>query len=354
MECDVLKKKQRIILVFSVFFFFQLFLIPEYSTYGEGNSPTTMYEVKPLLNEDQKNMGIDYFYFNVQPNDNKEIFIEIINHADISEIFEVQINEAVTNSNGFIDYSIGKKTSTTESKVDFDSVVDNTIQSITVEAHGTKKVSFTLKIPEREFEGILLGGIYVSKQETENQNANDESKEGLQIKQSLAYAVAIMLQERIPYTEGKDLRMHSLKVDVSDNQSILTFSLENPHPNILNKVQMITEIYKDGEEIIYATLKKENMSFSPNDLFDLKVPWDQTEIIEGEYRAVTVFTSGEEHWEFEYLFSVTKEDIVNIEKNGSSIVDSKDQYYVNIIISVLLILIIYLLTVVLKKGSDKK
>lgn len=349
MERKVLKRKQRMILLFSVFFFFQLLLLPAYITCAEEDSSNTMYEVKPLLNEDQKSMGIDYFYFNVEPNETKEISVEIINHADTDELFDIQINEAVTNSNGFIDYSVEQRNSPKESPVSFDSVVGDTKQSVTVKANGTEKISFTLKVPEEGFEGILLGGVYISKQETKNQDSNNDSKEGLQIKQSLAYAVAIMLQEKIPYKEGNKLLMHSLKVDVSDHQSVLTYSLENPQPNILNRVQMITEIYREGEEVACATLKKETMSFAPKDRFDLKVPWEQAEISKGNYETVTVFTSGEETWKFENSFSVTKEDIVNIEKKGTPIKESENHYYVYIVISILLIIIIYLLILVLKK-----
>lgn len=55
-----------------------------------------------------------------QPNETKEISIEIINHVDTSEILEVQLNRDITNRNRFIDYRIDGRLT-----VDFNSLVDN-------------------------------------------------------------------------------------------------------------------------------------------------------------------------------------------------------------------------------------
>ena len=153
-----------------------------------------------------------------------------------------------------------------------------------------------------------------------------------------------MLQEEVPFKENSNLLSHSLMVDSKDHQSVLSFDLENPQPNILNNVQMVTNIYKENDtQKIYATLKKEQMSFAPKDRFKLNIPWTQNEITEGKYRVISTFSSGTDQWKFEHTIEVTNKDIKNIVNKGIPITGKKDSKLIYWLPSIIVLLIIYLL-----------
>lgn len=131
---------------------------------AESNQEQLSYEVKPLLEKEQTDSSLDYFYYQVAPNEQKKIAVEIKNHAKKPQTFNVEFNRANTNGNGMIDYSLNKKIKEYEgtSKIDIQQLVDKPNQKVTVEANSSKTVTFHLTLPEHRYEGILLGGIYVT------------------------------------------------------------------------------------------------------------------------------------------------------------------------------------------------
>lgn len=347
----VLKIKLRIICLFSALFLsvFTAFLLPKF-VYGKSNNDGISYEVKPLLESDQKDQSIDYFYYQVKPNEQKKIAIEIKNHADKPQTFAVEFNRAKTNGNGMIDYSLKQKLKDRHEKkyIDIHQLVDNPNQKIVVEANKSKIVNFNLRLPNINYEGILLGGIYVVKI-NENNYKTEKKSEGIELQQTLAYAIAVMLQEKVPYQGGNQLIVDSISADVKDNQSILKIKMENPKPNILNKVKIKMEIYKAGEDKIYSEIEKENMSFAPEDLFSLEIPWSKDKIKNGRYNVNIIFTSGENKWKFKKEFAVTREEIKKIEKEIISQDTKHVNKYAHLFIAALVTIIILLSLLLFKK-----
>ena len=113
---------------------------------AESNQEQLSYEVKPLLEKEQTDSSLDYFYYQVAPNEQKKIAVEIKNHAKKPQTFNVEFNRANTNGNGMIDYSLNKKIKEYEgtSKIDIQQLVDKPNQKVTVEANSSKTVTFHL------------------------------------------------------------------------------------------------------------------------------------------------------------------------------------------------------------------
>lgn len=345
------KIKLRIIELFSALFLsiVTIGVLPNVMNV-EANENQLSYEVKPLLETEQKDSRLDYFYYQVVPNEQKKISIEIKNHAEKAQTFAVEFNRANTNGNGMIDYSLHKKTKAYEgtSKIDIRQLVDNPTQEVTVEAKRSKTVTFHLKLPDHPYEGILLGGIYVTLVNERPQTKGQQS-ERIELQNTLAYAIAVMLQEKIPYKGGSRLNVDSLNVAEKDNQSVLKIHMQNLKPNILNKVKMTTKIYKEGEDKLYSEIEQENMNFAPEDWFSLEVIWPKEKIQRGKYEAQIVFESGAEKWVFKKKFSVTQDEIKQIQNK----LISQDKRPVDrltiYIFSALIVVIIILVTLLFVK-----
>lgn len=316
---------------------------------AETSSPLS-YEVNPLLTEEQTQRGIDYFYLQVTPNEKKVIAFEIINNGDASSRFKVQFNRAATNRNGYLDYSIGNQKVSKELEVDFNELLTHRELEVEVPAKDKKTVTVDLAIPSKPFKGIVLGGFYVTKIETEDDSKKASEQEGIEIEQRLAYATAIMLQEEVPYTGVPNLKLNKISAEPIDNQAMLLFNFENSKPNILNKTAIKVDIYQAGKTEIYSTLEKENLNFAPNSLFDLGIPWDQKLMVPGEYNATVMVKSGENEWKFEKKFTISNEKSNLIEKEGDPLLQpQKQSLFIYILLGSSFLLIFILVFFLLKR-----
>ncbi|WP_368545481.1 DUF916 domain-containing protein [Enterococcus faecalis] len=326
------------------------------SVNSESNAKQLSYEVKPLFENQKNDQVLDYFYFETVPNEQKKISIEIKNNANEKQTFNVEFNRANTNGNGMIDYSLNKKIKDSEgtNKIDIQQLVNNPKQKVIVEANSSKIVTFYLKLPDYSYEGILLGGIYITVDNNKGLE-RDKQKDGIKLEPSLAYAIAVMIQEEIPYKGGSQLDVDSLSINEKDNQSVLRIDMSNPKPNILNKVNMNIKIYKEGENTVYSEITKDNMNFAPEDWFSLEIPWSKKELRKGRYVAKLEFISGKDKWLFEKKFFITQKEVNKIEDKlvlQDKYTNVKLLIYLLTLVLIILSIIVVLLILNRKKTKD--
>lgn len=323
-----------------------LLLIP--ITVGANSQESLSYEVKPLFDDKNQTEGLDYFYFEVKPSENKAVAFEIINHSNVKKRYKIQLNRAVTNKNGFIDYSFSNAQDSKTMTADFNQLVSFREKSIEVAGNDKVKVTAEISIPVKKFKGIVLGGIYITEIPVKAKENKESHSSGLKFDQQLAYAIAVMFQEEIPYKEGQEIVLHELKAKSETGQSQLKLMTENLKPNILKDVSVVVDIYKDDQKKTYKTLKKERMSFAPNSRFELDIPWEQSEMVQGNYKTVTTIVSEKDKWVFKKSFSISPEEVKKAAESDPFI-DKKDNTLRNILIAVGVLLLILITTILLKK-----
>ncbi|ANZ94833.1 hypothetical protein BFC19_05175 [Brochothrix thermosphacta] len=306
------------------------------------------YEIKPLFDDNQQAEGLDYFYFEVKPSEKKTVAFEIINHSNVKKHYKIQLNRAVTNKNGFIDYSLSNAQDSETMTADFNQLVSFREKSIEVAGNDKVKVTAEITIPAKKFKGIVLGGVYITEVPVEAKEKKESHSSGLKFDQQLAYAIAVMLQEEIPYKEGKEIVLHELKAKSEAGQSQLKLMTENSKPNVLKDVSVVVDIYKDDQKNIYKTLKKEKMSFAPNSRFELDIPWEQSEMAQGNYKTVTTIASEKDKWVFKNSFSISPEEVKKAAESDPFI-EKQDNTLRNILIGVGALLLILITIILLKK-----
>lgn len=336
-------------LLFVLLITMSLMLLSSQNVYAtEENNPDVSYEVRPVFNSYQTDRGLSYFSYKTKPNENKEVTIEIDNHAQSEETFQIDLNRATTNKNGLIDYSPSKKKASPTLQVDFNNLVNPRTQEIKIGPKSNKRVTFKLRMPNRSYEGIILGGIYVSKLNS-NEPSNNAKKNSVQLKQKLSYAIAVVLQQNFPYQEKNNLNLDRVLATTMDNQAVLALDMENPKPNILNHVKTEVTIFKENEKSPLSVLNKKNLSFAPSSIFTLNIPWNQDKIKSGNYLAKITVTSGKDKWNFNKKFTITKENQQNIIKTGDPLKIPKDTPIMMYILTGIGSLIIILLVILLRK-----
>ena len=135
------------------------------------------FSARPILEKHQTNDKTGYWWLDVQPGE--EINLEIqINNGKQKNTFDITSNQAVTNPNFVIDYSLKKrKLISISSKKLFDFYNNVFIgdskkpgsKTIVLQAGESKKIPIKIKIPDSWKNNISIGGINVTRRATEEE-----------------------------------------------------------------------------------------------------------------------------------------------------------------------------------------
>ncbi|MGR5990596.1 DUF916 domain-containing protein [Bacillus paranthracis] len=124
------------------------------------------FAVKPIIPENQRDKNKTYFDLRVKPGQQQTLKIVLTNDTKQAVTIEPKVNVAVTNVNGIADYSMEVKEHDKTLKLPITDVV-KTVNEITVPAKGQIELPVEVKMPEEEFDGILLGGISLQEKREE-------------------------------------------------------------------------------------------------------------------------------------------------------------------------------------------
>lgn len=147
------KGGEKLSLFFVGIVFFALFYL---STNIFADSNKVSFDAQAILPDNQQSEA-SYYDLKVTPGATQDLSLKLKNTTAKQIKVVVEANNACTNKNGAIDYSnheaklLGKPV--------FQDLISKS-QTITLKPSEERDVTFQLKIPEKGFEGTILGGFY--------------------------------------------------------------------------------------------------------------------------------------------------------------------------------------------------
>ncbi|CAD5898849.1 conserved exported hypothetical protein [Carnobacterium maltaromaticum] len=313
--------------------------------FGLGVSPTIgeaadamAYSVKANIPENQINKASTYFDLKMEPNQKQEISLTISNSSDEEATIRVLPNVAMTNQNGVIDYSQAEAKHDSSLKNPISSIISKA-QEVTLKPKETKDISFTLQMPEKEFDGLILGGFYISKKADANK-AKDEEKD-VQIKNEYSYVIGLQIRENTNEVKPV-MELNEIQPTLLNYRTAVTANLQNTQATIINGLSVDAKVMKKGESTVLHETKKEELSMAPNSNFNFPVSWDNQSLDAGKYVMQVVAKAGDDEWEFEKEFEITAKESKSMNEEAVELEKSETNWLV-IILSVvggLLVLII--------------
>lgn len=118
------------------------------------------YSVKANLPENQIDKNKTYFDLKMDPNQKEEISLTVKNSSEEEIILNIVPNNSKTNQNGVIDYSDENLEKDKSLKYSLTDIISGK-QKIKLNPGETKDVTFSIKMPNEELQGIILGGFYI-------------------------------------------------------------------------------------------------------------------------------------------------------------------------------------------------
>lgn len=316
--------------------------------------------VTPLVSASEFNFGVytvipdnqidkqkSYFNLKMEPNQKQTLTIQLKNDTANDVIIAPKIHSATTNLNGVVEYGPVKEERDPSLLYELGELI-KTDEEITIPAKSKIDLKLHVTMPEKEFKGVLAGGITLEEKKDPSKNKKD-TKDGLSIENKYAYVVGITLQENDEKVE-QDLKLHDVKAGQLNARNVINAKLQNPTATYLNRFEIDAEITKKGKKEVLYTSKKSDMQVAPNSTFNYPIPLDGKELQPGTYTLHLKAASSKESWEFQKDFKIEGKEAEELNKKDVTI---KEPNYTWYIVGMLIILLVGVLWFLFWKRKKK-
>ncbi|UQS84676.1 DUF916 and DUF3324 domain-containing protein [Apilactobacillus apisilvae] len=255
----------KLLIKFLLSLSFIILLIMNFNYINVFAASSLNYQARPDLPKAMQKIG--YFKYNVKPNEILKLPIILANFSNQDTTITSYLNDGYSNDNGNIGYDLFKPFGLLKDSVPRLSNITlrHRFNKVNLKPNEMKKTSFTIKVPDKPFQGSILGGI------TSISNKNITESGNPSIKNRLQYSTTVLLNQNAPVDNIKKINL--LSVDAKNNN--LQIKMHNDQPSIVHNYKISVQVRKENK--IYARKNSNRYSLAPNsignydvDLFNLK------------------------------------------------------------------------------------
>lgn len=313
--------------------------------------PAVYFSIKAKIPDNQINKRLTYFDLRVSPGDTQTLEIEVFNNSLESLEVSVEAHAASTNQGGLIEYTktVEKDASLKHSFADIASVET---PRLSVGSGQTETARISMAIPLEPFDGVILGGIVVTKLTgTASPSASPASAASTSITNEYAYVVGVRLSENDALVEP-DFRLRNIEPTLVNYKPALAVNLQNHQPAIVKGLSIAAKVYALNSSLPAADVLKDDIDVAPNSSYDFIIDWNNAPIAPGDYRLQMKATLGERVWEWDEGFTVGA--VESSEVNSGAIgLEKKDRTWLYILIGVGALLILALVYIATRRRANK-
>lgn len=282
-------------------FFSSLLLLVLFSSpaRAEAEQNKVSFDAEAILPDNQVS-DASYYDLNVQPGAKQELAIQLRNTSEKQIEVKVEANNAVTNQNGVLDYSKhGEKLLGSPS---FEEIVSQP-QTVMLAPSEEKQVIFQLTIPEKGFDGTVLGGFYCY----ENEKGQNKKTSGFALTNKFAYTIGAKLTCNDKKIEPS-FSLTNVHPGLANGYLTVFATLENPQPILMSQLKMEAEVTKKRQSESLHKVSK-TISIAPRSKFKLPINWEDEPLKKGTYELTIQLTdtSGKK-WQLKKEFKIAGND----------------------------------------------
>lgn len=272
------------------------------------------YSVKPILPNNQIDKEVQYFDLRMEPGEEQTIEVAVSNSSTKEIELEMSTETAITNVNGVIDYVSSEKDIVFDQTLHYPfSTLASMAETITVPANETVNVPIKINMPEEEITGMILGGIKFTEKSSDSQ---EESSNGMAIRNRFAYIIAVKLTENDQLVAG-DLQLNEIKADQVSYRNVISANLQNPEPALIKELAIEAEVTAAGSSKVLYQQTNQDFKMAPNSNFDFPIYLENQPLKAGKYTLHLTATSGEDKWEFNQDFEISKDEAARLNKESA-------------------------------------
>ncbi|MFB7141675.1 DUF916 and DUF3324 domain-containing protein [Gottfriedia sp. NPDC056225] len=336
-------KRQKLLLIFSAILL-SLAFIP-LSVKAENDID---FSVRASIPTNQIDHLKSYFDLKMTPGQHQDLKIEVFNNSKKEKTIEANITFATTNDNGLIDYSETDRNKADKTLIyPLTELVKETHKEVVIPSGKSKVVSFSITMPNDEYNGVIVGAVHFKKKAEEAKTVSADKS--IQIKNEYAYVVGIKLTENTKEV-NPDLHLLEIKPKLVNYHTSIAATIQNSEASIVKDMSIDAKIYKEGSNKIVYSSKKAEMSMAPNSNFDYAIDLNNNPIEPGTYRLKMKAIIGTQVWEWDELFTIGKEAK---ELNNKAVEIEQNNYWIYIGGGALLLIGLIILFIFKKRKKEK-
>ncbi|MGX7418662.1 DUF916 and DUF3324 domain-containing protein [Carnobacterium gallinarum] len=333
--------KKILFVLVPIFFFFVLTT--------EIKAEEVNYSVRAIIPENQQDKSKSYFDLRMKPGEKQEITLALDNSSDKETVLEIKANSAITNQNGVIDYKGTKKKSDSTLPFNFSEIISGETK-VTLQPKETRNVTYEITMPEKSFDGMALGGLYVKK--LDNGPEDEEAQKNVQIKNVFSYVIPVAVKETNKKIEP-ELKLNEINPNLENYRTVVTANLQNSKPKLESNLSVKAEVTKKGSSTVLHKAEKNSMSMAPNSNFDFPISWDNQKLEAGKYTLKLDVSTSDGNWNFIKDFEIKLAESNKLNKAAVEL--EEDNSLAFIILGALGVMIIVLLIIlILKKRKEQR
>lgn len=321
--------------------------------------------VRAVIPENQIDDSLSYFDLRMEPGQKQTLEIEIINEGDTTLDLSLDAISASTNRNGVIDYKTPdiRDESLEHPFAGLTALEEETVQ---VAPNSTRTVRFTVDMPQAGYDGVILGGILLTKEGDETPSTvvtGEGSGGGAAIQNIYSYVIGVKLTET-DAPVAPDFELVSAEAGVVNYDAAVVHGIRNKEAAIVKGMTLDVEVYRDGETEPVARYQKDDVDMAPNSLMELGVTLGQNAggtggdgtLEPGDYTSHVTLEYEGETWSFTKTFRVGRE--VADEVNGQTVPTTVPEQtggfplWIILLVAGLLLVIILLLVLLLRRRKE--
>lgn len=307
----------------------------------EASAPD--FSVQAVLPESQSNENVSYFDLTLAPNQEEILPIQVTNNSNEEITLELSANTATTNSNGVIDYGFSNEEPDNTLPINFSEIADLDDTTITLNGNERRTIDVKISMPDKSFDGILLGGLTISEKSQEIES---------QITNRFSYSLAVVINQTNKEV-SPIVDLTKVNVEQRNRRSFVIGSIQNQAAMILNDVQVEAQVFEEGKDVPIYEEVRDDMRMAPNSTLPFGISTGNRPLKAGKYRLDMTVTSGEEKWQFEEEFIIEENEARELNKNAVNLETDLTSIYLAIASGVVLSLLLIIVWLVYSKRKMK-
>ncbi|MGK0607197.1 DUF916 and DUF3324 domain-containing protein [Enterococcus gilvus] len=312
---------------------------------AHGSENDIGFNIRMIPNEYQYHQKNSFFDLRLNPNQEDTIELEVNNTSDKENKFEIKINQAYTNNQGFIDYSDSKEAKKNNYPIDINKITSYP-HEIVLKAHESVRTQIKLNMPEKRFNGQILAGIKVSKKETQQKKGTIQNRYG--------YILGLKITET-DEAEPRKIELEKIYPGSAFGVPAVIARLKNTSMDAIGQLTYHVLIKKQGsDKVVLERTYDKNMEMAPNSLYNFAIEYKKDQPLNaGNYFMHLIITDKKNNrWEFNKEFSLSNPEARDVDKDTKTIGESDSYFWIYLIIILLLLtcLIVFIRRKLYKKG----
>ena len=273
-----------------------------YSVRVEGLSGP--FSVSAILPENQINSEVTFFDIGLEPGDVQILEVLLENYGDSEIIVMQEVNTAITNDNGIIDY--------TQANAERDSTLLHSFsdiatfdEEIVLPARSSKTIQIEIDLPDESFEGVILGGLRYQEKVAEDYVSD------VQIENQFAFVLGLRISVGDVENLEPDLQLNDIFPNQRNYRNVLSVNLQNTEAVMISELTIDAKVFMLGHDEPIREVVSDNLRMAPNSNFNFPISWEYQPFEDGNYILEMTVTAVDREWNFRREFTIDNSDELN-------------------------------------------